>query len=133
MVVTTYTKQLGPRSLVEQYREEVVPRQGNRTGAGREDLRLSVPQFGLVYLHVLAWWLFQGKPCGVFASWQDFRTSGRKVDHGDQGHPHELDLEKLQLQSARESAGQGAALRWWQYHPQGGLREVVLRRPAASP
>ena len=120
-------------------RQEILPFQDGATVGGRLDLKLTVPFFGRVYLHVLAWWLIHGKPKRRFSSWKAFRDSCFVVDHGDEGMPHICDWRRLCILPAsgpRSNASQGARLRWSAYAGSGGLRAVInrggTRRPHVS-
>ena len=120
-------------------REELLPFV-DPSDNSRKDLRFTAPgHFGKVYLHILAWWLFKGKPSNMFnRDWHRFRASGQHVDHGWQGKPHIIDLRKLTLSNGQgkgSNPAQGASIRWRQYAPHGGLGAVmfppkVRRRPA---
>ena len=121
--------------------EELLP-WVNPSDKSRRELRFNAPGgFGKVYLHVLAWWLFKGKPSNMFnRDWDTFRASGQHVDHGWQGSPHIVDLRKLTLKPGSgkgSNPSQGASIRWGHYHPRGGLHGVmyppkVKRRPAGK-
>ena len=107
--------------------EEVLPF-ADRSDLARLDLRLTFPNFGREYLHVLSYWLLKGRKLRTFGGdFSVFKQSGKQVDHGLEGHPHALDYRTLTIlpRSGRLSnAAQGARLRW-QYSAKGGLSKVV--------
>lgn len=127
IVRRTFTRSAG-EEIAEEVLDEVLPFE-DPSDAGRVDLRLTVPAFGVVYLHVLAWWLVYGRPKRRFDSWAKFRASGYVVDHGDDGMPHVCDWRTLRIlpnSGKRSNASQGAKLRS-KYARQGGLKAVVDR------
>ena len=138
VMTTTYYRRPGASRPHHTLSEELIP-YVNPSDNARRDMRLTVPTFGKVYLHVLAWWLFKGKPSWLFeGSWQAFRDSKQHVDHGPQGRPHICDLRILHLRSGSglgSNPAQGASVRWGVYHPRGGLAALVTppriqKRPA---
>ena len=94
---------------------------------------MTLPTFGRQYLHVMVYWLLHGKHLKKYGgNWEKFRASGKHVDHGLEGRPHELDYRVLRLlpSSGRLSnPAQGARLRW-QYKAEGGLGKLVARTHA---
>ena len=135
VVVVRSTRAAGTTRVASSTRDEVFP-SPNVSDAGRVDLRISLPFFGRVYLHVVAWWLLRGRPQRKFATWAAFRQGRMHVDHGDQGMPHNLDYRTLSLKAGSgpgSNPSQGAALRNFSYARRGGLRNIVAKRPAALP
>ena len=135
----TYSFRQGPGDAATKC-EEVLPYK-NSSDKGRLDLRIRVPIFGLVYLHVLAWWLLKGYRSKRFGGrWGKFRASTYQVDHGDDGLPHVVDWRfwVLRLGSGPKSnPSHGAASRWNNYRGHGGLQGVVskqlLKKPRKRP
>ena len=124
IIRTVYVRAEG---AVTARREEIIPHE-HRSDVSRIELRLTVPGYGSVYLHILTWWLLFGKPKKRFNSWQAFRQSGRVVDHGDDGMPHVCDYRTLKLMpnsGKRSNSSQGAQIRWGRYASHGGLKAVV--------
>ena len=137
VIRTTLSRRAGEDAAdIAETRHEILPFQDRDSVGGRLDLRLTVPVFGRVYLHVLAWWLIHGTPRRRFASWKAFRDASFVVDHGDEGMPHICDWRRLCIlpdRGARSNASQGARLRWSAYGGSGGLRAVIERGGTRRP
>ena len=128
VVCTTFARKKGATKLMATPRiEEVLPF-ADRSDHARLDLRLTFPNFGREYLHIMAYWLLKGRKLRTYGGdYSAFKKSGKQVDHGLEGHPHVLDYRTLTIQprSGRLSnAAQGARLRW-KYQARGGLSKII--------